>query len=120
MKEKFNTDWAVFTVMDAKTGAIVASSTSPNFNPNDTNTIKEYMNPLISYQYEPGSVMKVFSFASAIEEGKYDGEEKICIRFLYIKKMVQLFVTLKEKDGVQFHLMKALQGLQMLQPQLLL
>lgn len=75
MKEKFNTDWAVFTVMDAKTGAIVASSTSPNFNPNDTNTIKEYMNPLISYQYEPGSVMKVFSFASAIEEGKYDGEE---------------------------------------------
>mgnify|MGYP004505355217 FL=1 len=75
MKDKFNTDWAVFTVMDAKTGAIVASATSPNFNPNDTNTIKEYMNPLISYQYEPGSVMKVFSFASAIEEGKYDGEE---------------------------------------------
>lgn len=49
--------------MDAKTGAIVASATNPNFNPNDTNTIKEYMNPLLSYQYEPGSVMKVFSFA---------------------------------------------------------
>lgn len=75
MKEKFNTDWAVFTVMDAKTGAIVASATNPNFNPNDTNTIKEYMNPLLSYQYEPGSVMKVFSFASSMEEGKYGGEE---------------------------------------------
>lgn len=75
MKEKFNTDWAVFTVMDAKTGAIVASATNPNFNPNDTNTIIEYMNPLLSYQYEPGSVMKVFSFASSMEEGKYDGEE---------------------------------------------
>ena len=75
MKEKFNTDWAVFTVMDAKTGAIVASATNPNFNPNDTNTIKEYMNPLISYQYEPGSVMKIFSFASAIESGNYNGEE---------------------------------------------
>lgn len=75
MQEKFNTDWAIFTVMDAKTGAIVASSTSPNFNPNDTNTIKEYMNPTISYQYEPGSVMKIFSFASAIEEGLYDGSE---------------------------------------------
>lgn len=75
MKEKFNTDWAVFTVMNAKTGAIVASATNPNFNPNDTNTIKEYMNPLLSYQYEPGSVMKVFSFASSMEEGKYDGEE---------------------------------------------
>ena len=75
MKDKFNTNWAVFTVMDANTGAIVASATSPNFNPNDTNTIKEYMNPLISYQYEPGSVMKIFSFASAIESGNYTGDE---------------------------------------------
>lgn len=75
MQDKFNTDWAVFTVMDANTGAIVAASTSPNFNPNDTNTIKEYMNPMISYQYEPGSVMKIFSFASAIEENLYNGEE---------------------------------------------
>lgn len=75
MQEKFSTEWAVFSVMDASTGAIVASATNPNFNPNDTNTIKEYMNPLISYQYEPGSVMKIFSFASAIESGKYNGDE---------------------------------------------
>ena len=72
--EKYGVDWAFLTVMDAKTGAIVASATSPNFNPNDTNTIKSYMNPLVSYQYEPGSVMKVFSFASAIEEGIYKGD----------------------------------------------
>lgn len=75
MQDKYNTDWAIFTVMDADTGAIVASATSPNFNPNDTNTITSYMNPLVSYQYEPGSVMKIFSFASAIEEGLYDGDE---------------------------------------------
>ncbi len=71
----YNIDWAVFTVMDAKTGAIVASATNPNFDPNDTNTITSYMNPLVSYQYEPGSVMKVFSFASSIEEGIYDGSK---------------------------------------------
>lgn len=70
---KYNVDWAVFTVMDAKTGAIVASATNPNYNPNDTNTIKSFMNPLVSNQYEPGSVMKTFSWASAIEEGKYNG-----------------------------------------------
>lgn len=75
MKEKFNVDWAVFSVMDANTGAIVASATNPNFNPNDTNTITSYMNPLVSYQYEPGSVMKIFSFASAIEDGFYEGEK---------------------------------------------
>ena len=75
LQDTYNTEWAIFTVMDAKTGAIVASATSPNFNPNDTNTITSYMNPLVSYQYEPGSVMKIFSFASAIEEGLYDGDE---------------------------------------------
>ncbi len=74
-QDTYKTDWAIFTVMDADTGAIVASATSPNFNPNDTNTITSYMNPLVSYQYEPGSVMKIFSFASAIEEGLYDGDE---------------------------------------------
>ena len=71
----YNTEWAIFTVMDAKTGAIVASATSPSFDPNDTNTITSYMNPLVSYQFEPGSVMKIFSFAGAIEEGLYDGAE---------------------------------------------
>lgn len=75
IQESFNSEWAIFTVMDAQSGAIVASATSPNFDPNDTNTITSYMNPLVSYQYEPGSVMKIFSFASAIEEGKYDGDE---------------------------------------------
>lgn len=75
MASEYNTEWAIFTVMDASTGAIVASATSPNFDPNDTNTITSYMNPLVSYQYEPGSVMKIFSFAAAIEEGLYDGDE---------------------------------------------
>lgn len=74
-QDTYKTEWAIFTVMDADTGAMVASATSPNFNPNDTNTITSYMNPLVSYQYEPGSVMKIFSFASAIEEDLYDGNE---------------------------------------------
>ena len=73
--DEYNTEWEIITVMDATTGAIVASATSPNFDPNDTNTITSYMNPLVSYQYEPGSVMKIFSFAAAIEEGLYDGDE---------------------------------------------
>jgi len=73
LSSEYNMDWMIFSVMDAKTGAIVASSTSPNFNPNDLNTISSYMNPLVSYEYEPGSTMKIFSFASSIEEGKYDG-----------------------------------------------
>lgn len=75
IKDTYNSTWAIFTVMDANTGAIVASATSPNFDPNNTNTITDYKNPLVSTTYEPGSVMKIFSFASAIEEGKYKGDE---------------------------------------------
>ena len=74
----YNIEWGIVAVMDANTGAIVASATNPTFDPNNTNTLKDagYINPLVSYTYEPGSVMKIFSFASAIEEGKYNGEEK--------------------------------------------
>lgn len=68
--------WSIFAVMDAKTGAIVGSATDPSYNPNDLNTIESYLNPLVSYQFEPGSTMKTFSFAAAIEEGIYNGEDE--------------------------------------------
>lgn len=72
--EKNNLDWVTMTIANAKTGAIVASSSSPSFNPNILN-IKNYENPLTSYVYEPGSTMKIFSFMAAIEEGLYNGDE---------------------------------------------
>ncbi|MGN1379315.1 MAG: penicillin-binding protein [Bacilli bacterium] len=75
LKDNFNFDFGVFAIMDAETGALVASSTYPTFNPNDLNTLTNYLNPLISYTYEPGSTMKIFSWASAIEEGIYNGDE---------------------------------------------
>ena len=68
------TDWATVVVADAKTGAIVGSATNPTFDPNKLN-ITNYNNPLVSYVYEPGSTMKIFSFASTIEEGLYNGSE---------------------------------------------
>lgn len=67
--------WSTFTIANAKTGAIVGSSTSPSFNPNKLD-ITDYKNPLTSYTFEPGSTMKIFSFMSAIEEGTYKGDEK--------------------------------------------
>ena len=70
--EKIGMEWATITVADANTGAIVASASSPSFNPNIVN-ITNYNNPLTSYAYEPGSTMKIYSFMAAIEEGLYDG-----------------------------------------------
>ena len=67
--------WATLSIMDAKTGAIVASASSPTFNLNNLNTLESYLNPLVSYQYEPGSTMKMYSFMAAMEEGIYDGSK---------------------------------------------
>lgn len=72
--ENFNIDWATITIADAKTGAIVGSTSSPSYNPNLLN-ITDYNNPLVSYTYEPGSTMKIYSFMAAIEEGLYKGDE---------------------------------------------
>ena len=68
-----NADWITFTVMDAKTGAIVATSSNLNFNLNTRDNIQSYLDPLQSFQYEPGSTMKIFSFLAAMENGIYDG-----------------------------------------------
>ena len=59
-------NWIVAVVADAKTGKILGSATSPSFNPN-TKDIKNYLNPLVSYTYEPGSVMKTYSYIAALE-----------------------------------------------------
>lgn len=72
--EDYKLDWATITIADATTGAIVGSASSPSYNPNILN-ITNYNNPLVSYTYEPGSTMKIYSFMAAIEEGLYNGDE---------------------------------------------
>ena len=66
-------EWVVMGVMDAKTGAILGYSSTPSFDPNIRN-LTNYMDPLVSYTYEPGSTMKTFSYMCAIDSGKYDGK----------------------------------------------
>lgn len=68
-------DWAMFTIMDAKTGAIVGSASNPNFNPNTLEGLTNYLNPLVGYQFEPGSTMKIFSWLAALENGIYNGSD---------------------------------------------
>lgn len=72
MMEESEAEWGVIIVADAKTGSILAYSTSPNFNPNNRD-MTSYIDPMTGYTYEPGSTMKIFSYMCAIENGKYDG-----------------------------------------------
>lgn len=64
--------WVIMAVMDAKSGEILGYSSTPSFDPNIRN-LTNYMDPLVSYAYEPGSTMKTFSYMCAIDSGKYNG-----------------------------------------------
>ena len=64
--EEAKPDWMIAVVADAKTGKILGSATAPSFNPN-TKNIENYLNPLVSYTYEPGSVMKTYTYMAAFE-----------------------------------------------------
>lgn len=73
--EKGKPEWATIIVAEAKTGKILGVASSPSFN-NNTLEIKSYYDPAVSYAYEPGSTMKIFSFMAAMENGIYDGSKK--------------------------------------------
>ena len=71
-----NYDWEWFniTIMDAKTGALLATATTPSFDPN-VRDITNYLDPTVSSPYEPGSTMKTFTYMAAMENGVYNGSE---------------------------------------------
>ena len=61
-------------VADAKTGKILATTSRPSFDKNIKN-IQNYMDPLISVAFEPGSTMKTYTYMTAIEKGTYKGTD---------------------------------------------
>lgn len=65
-------EWAIFVVAEAKTGKIIASATKPSFDPNQKN-ITNYLNPLLSTSFEPGSTMKTYTYMATMEKGNYNG-----------------------------------------------
>ena len=72
--ENSDYDWFTISIMDAKTGAILATATSPSFDPN-TRNITNYLDNFVASPYEPGSTMKTFTYMAAMENGVYNGSE---------------------------------------------
>jgi cell division protein FtsI/penicillin-binding protein 2 len=59
-------------VMNPRTGDILGMTSWPSFDPNaylDVQNAAEWSNPAISAQFEPGSIMKVITVASALDAG---------------------------------------------------
>lgn len=61
------------TVMDPKTGEILASGQRPSFNATTLENIDgTWLNLLTEYSFEPGSTMKMLALAAAIQEGVFN------------------------------------------------
>ncbi len=61
------------SVMEIATGRVLAWGHAPSFDPNNIQ-IENYSNIGMQYAYEPGSTMKTFTYAAAMDIGKYDGK----------------------------------------------
>jgi penicillin-binding protein 2B len=74
--EEYKPERIIAIVADPKTGEILAMGSRPTFDLNTREGLTDnWNNDAISYRYEPGSTMKIFSLAAAIEEGVYNGSE---------------------------------------------
>ena len=72
-EQKFNATSVWGGVMEIDTGKVIAWGQSPSFDPNSLDNITNYNNIGSQSAFEPGSTMKTFDWAAAINEGKYDG-----------------------------------------------
>ncbi len=60
-------------IMEPKTGAILAMCSSPDYDGNnyqEVKNLKDFTNPAIFSQYEPGSIFKVLTMAMALDQEK--------------------------------------------------
>ena len=71
--------WATGMVVDIQTGEVLALSTWPSFNSNNLNemTGENQRNRALIDVFEPGSVMKPFTVAAALDSGKYTKDSLI-------------------------------------------
>ena len=60
-------------VLDVKTGEVLAMVNQPSFNPNNRRKLKgrNYRNRAVTDVFEPGSTLKPFTVAAALESGKF-------------------------------------------------
>ncbi|KAB7669269.1 penicillin-binding protein [Bacillus sp. B1-b2] len=75
--EEYNPKKIIAIVANPKTGEILAMSQRPSFDPVTREGISDtWHNEAIETSFEPGSTMKIFTLAAAVEEGAFNPDEQ--------------------------------------------
>ncbi|MFK5969050.1 MAG: penicillin-binding protein 2 [Candidatus Marithrix sp.] len=64
-------------ILDINTGEVLAMVNQPTYNPNNRSNLQNYRNRVVTDIFEPGSTLKPFTIASALNSGKYSPNTKI-------------------------------------------
>ena len=67
-------------VLNPKTGAVLAAASYPTYNPNTYSSTSDnnlFLDPVVSEQYEPGSVFKIVSMAAGLDAGAVTPETTV-------------------------------------------
>ena len=77
--DQYKADAASAVVLDVETGEILAMVNQPSYNPNDRSQkeANQFRNRAVTDVFEPGSVIKPFTVALALESGRYRPDTKI-------------------------------------------
>jgi len=88
--QKYEAKSGSVAIMDPKTGAILAMASWPTYEPSyySKYDYEQFINPLVSNSYEPGSTFKVLTMSAGIDAGviKPDSVCDICDKPLKIDK----------------------------------
>lgn len=76
--EKYSAKGGTVTILDPKTGAVLAMAAYPSYDEGKFYNYKGdlYKNPVVASSYEPGSTFKVLIMAAALNEGKVKPDTK--------------------------------------------
>lgn len=79
---QYQAEGGSIVVMDAHTGEVLAMVNQPSYNPNSRPSQHDgsYRNRAVTDMYEPGSTLKSFTIALALESGKYTANTVIDTR----------------------------------------
>ncbi len=100
--QKFHAQSGSVVVLDPTNGQILAMANMPSFNPNNrpSHDYGQFRNRAVTDMFEPGSTMKAFSIASALDSGKYHADTKIDTNPGFLKVGNNIVHDVEKNNGV--------------------